>query len=181
MMIATMPRTTTTAGAASPVMDSRPVSRAPNCPPAEACSTQLLQASPAFSRSVGSSTPTAEVTAMVTSPDPVSISGFGLRVSAIFPPATITPKTATMAAIGSIHCWSLPTAGSVARSGDGSFTHQLTLLAVIQATPDWMALAIPLSASLAAAPAAAPATEPITLPATQAGSSSTGHDISAHP
>ena len=87
------------------------------------------------------------------------------------------PKTATAAAIGSIHCCSRVTAGSPARSGDGTWTHQLTLLAVIHATPDWMALAIPLSASLAAVPAAEPRAEPMTLPATQAGSSSTGHDM----
>ena len=92
---------------------------------------------------------------MVASPDPTSISGFALRVRAILAPATITPKTATAAAIGSIHCWRLFTAGSAARSGDGSLTHQLTLLAVTQATPEEMALAIELSASLATVPATA--------------------------
>jgi hypothetical protein len=52
------------------------------------------------------------------------------------------------------------------------------LLATIQATPDWIALAIPFSAS----EAAAPATEPTTLPMTmQAGSISAGHDIRDHP
>ena len=55
------------------------------------------------------------------------------------------------------------------------------LLVTIQLTPDWIAPAIPDSASLAAVPAAAPMTEPTTLPTTQAGSSSTGHDISDHP
>ena len=57
---------------------------------------------------------------MVASPDPTSISGFALRVRAIRAPATITPKTATAAAIGSIHCWRLFTAGSPARSETGA-------------------------------------------------------------
>ena len=93
----------------------------------------------------------------------------------------IRPSTATAAASGSIHCWRLLTAGWPARSGDGTLTHQVTLLVTIHDTPDWIADAIPLSASLATDPAAAPATEPTTLPTMQAGLIRTGHDIRAHP
>ena len=178
--MATMPRTTTTAGAAPPRV-STPVRRAANWPPAEAFKIHVDQASPALSSSVGSSTPTADVAAMVNSPLPASISGFALRDKAIRAPAMIRPATATATAIGRVHCWSLPTAGSAARSGEGSWTHQSMLLVTIQLTPDWIAPAIPDSASSAAVPAAAPMTEPTTLPTTQAGSSSTGHDISDHP
>jgi hypothetical protein len=56
---------------------------------------------------------------MTTSPEPTSMSGFALRVKAIRPPAMITPDTATATASGRIHCWSWPTTGSPARSGDG--------------------------------------------------------------
>ena len=55
------------------------------------------------------------------------------------------------------------------------------LLVTIHDTPDWIADAIPLSASLATVPAAAPATAPTTLPTRQAGTIRTGHDIRAHP
>ena len=82
MMMATMPSTTTTAGLA-PLRVSTLVSREANWPPVDACSTHEDQASPACSSSDGSSTPTAEVAAMTTSPEPTSMSGFALRVSAI--------------------------------------------------------------------------------------------------
>ena len=177
MMMATMPSTTTTAGLA-PLRVSTLVSRAANCPPVEACSTHEDHASPALSSSDGSSTPTAEVAAMTTSPEPTSMSGFALRVSAIRPPAMITPSTATATASGRIHCWSWPTAGSPARSGDGTCTHQVTVCVTIQVIPDWTALAIPLSAP----DAAAPATAPTALWATrQLGAIRTGHISGPHP
>ena len=72
---------------------------------------------------------------MTTSPEPTSMSGFALRVSAIRPPAMITPSTATATASGRIHCWSWPTAGSPARSGDGTCTHQVRVWVTIQADP----------------------------------------------
>ena len=103
MRIAMRPRTTTTAGAA-PVKLSRVFSREANWPPVEALSTQSDQASPAWSSRSGSSTPTAEVAAMMTRPDPTSMRGLALRVRAILPPAMIRPSTATAAASGSIHC-----------------------------------------------------------------------------
>ena len=134
MMMATMPSTTTTAGVA-PLRVSTLVSRAANCPPVDSCKTQEDQASPALSSSEGSSTPTAEVAAMTTSPEPTSISGFALRVSAIRPPAMITPSTATATASGRIHCWSWPTAGSPARSGEGTWTHQVRVWVTIQEHP----------------------------------------------
>ena len=121
MMMATMPSTTTTAGLA-PFRVSTLVSRAANWPPVEAWSTQEDQASPARSSSDGSSTPTAEVAAMTTSPEPTSMSGFALRVRAIRPPAMITPSTATAMASGRIHCWSWPTAG-LARQVRGRHLH----------------------------------------------------------
>ena len=84
------------------------------------------------------------------------MSGFARRVSAIFPPAMISPSTATATASGSIHCWSWPTAGSPARSGDGSCTHQVEVWVTIQVIPDSIAAAIPFSAPEAAVPATAP-------------------------
>ena len=83
---------------------------------------------------------------MTASPEPTSMSGFARRVSAIFPPAMISPSTATATASGSIHCWSWPTAGSPARSGDGTCTHQVEVWVTIQVIPDSIAAAIPLSA-----------------------------------
>ena len=118
---------------------------------------------------------------MITRPDPTSMSGLALRVRAILPPAMIRPSTATAAASGSIHCCRRLTAGWPARSGDGTLTHQVMLLVTIHDTPDWIAEAIPLSASLATVPAAAPAAAPITWPSRQAGSIRTGHDTGAHP
>ena len=177
MMMATMPSTTTTAGLWPPRVSTL-VSRAANCPPVDSCRTHEDQASPALSSSDGSTTPTAEVAAMTTSPAPTSISGFALRVRAIRPPAMITPSTATATASGRIHCWIWPTAGSPARSGDGTCTHQVRVCVTIQLTPDSTALAIPPSAPAAAVPATAPAA----LAATRhAGERSTGHDISGHP
>ena len=93
---------------------------------------------------------------MTASPEPTSISGFARRVSAIFPPAMISPSTATATVSGSIHCWSWPTAGSPDRSGDGSCTHQVEVWVTIQVIPDSIAAAIPLSAPEAAVPATAP-------------------------
>ena len=177
IMIATMPSTTTTAGVA-PLRVSTLVSRAANCPPADSCKTHEDQASPALSSSEGSSTPTAEVTAMTTSPEPTSISGSALRVSAIRPPAMITPRTATAIASGRIHCWSWPTAGCPARSGEGTWIHQVRVWVTIHDTPDSMAVAIPLSAPLAAVPVIAPTAWPATM---QDGEMSTGHTISGHP
>ena len=151
MTMPTMPRTTTAAGAAcGPPRTRTLVSRAPNWPPAEAFSTQSDHASPAFSSSDGSSTPTAEVAATVTSPEPTSTSGLAFRVRAIRPPAMIMPTAATAAENGNIHCWSWATAGSPARPGDGTRTRQSTLLETTNATPDSTAAAIPDSASPAA-------------------------------
>ena len=62
----------------------------------------------------------------------ISASGFAVRVSAIFPPA------ATATATGPTHCCRWPTAGSAARSGEGTFTHQSTVFDTTQATPDWI-------------------------------------------
>ena len=172
--MATMPSTTTTDGVDPPRVSTL-TSRGVNWPPVDAWSTQVDQASPALSSSEGSSTPTAEVAAMTASPEPTSMSGFARRVSAIFPPAMISPSTATATVSGSIHCWSWPTAGSPARSGDGTCTHQVEVWVTIQVIPDSIAAAIPLSAPRRAVPATAPATLPTT---TQAGEMSTGQAIS---
>ena len=134
-MIATMPRTSTAPDAA-PVSVTSSASREPNWPPVDTCSTHEDQASPAFSSISGSSTPTADVAAMIARPEPTSISGFALRVTAIFPAAAIIASTATATVTGSSHRCSAPTAGSVARSGDGTLTHQSTVPATIQSTPD---------------------------------------------
>ena len=67
------------------------------------------------------------------------MSGFARRVSAIFPPAMISPSTATATVSGSIHCWSWPTAGSPDRSGDGTCTHQVAVWVTIQVIPDSIA------------------------------------------
>ena len=66
--------------------------------------------------------------------------------------------------MGSSHCWMRVTAGSAARSGEGSRTHQVAVLTTIHRTPASIAWAIPLSTSPAAL-----APDLITLPAAQAG------------
>ncbi len=99
-------------------------------------------------------TPRVIAAASASRPLETSSNGFARRVSAIRRPAAITPPMPMATVIGSSQAWMRVTAGSVARFGEGIWTHQVAVFTTIQRMPSPIAWAMP--------PRMPPVTAPVT-------------------